>query len=145
MTRTRRCLLTAAAAEAAPVKAEPAADEKAAAPAKRTVNKKGLRPKPKAAANTVGAEASASLDTMEADKGRWYKTGMLYADLEEVSFLEKGQKPIDSLLYHLAKPSCHDTRQMYPVRLARRQGTNKNDKRADGGSEPFIGLGSVLS
>ncbi|WP_331375200.1 type IV secretory system conjugative DNA transfer family protein [Sinorhizobium chiapasense] len=57
--------LTAAAAEAAPVKAEPAADEKAAAPAKRTVNKKALRPKHKAA-NTGGAEASASLDAMEA-------------------------------------------------------------------------------
>lgn len=59
--------LTAAAAEAAPVKAEPAADEKAAAPAKRTVNKKALRPKSKpTAANTGGAEASASLDAMEA-------------------------------------------------------------------------------
>ncbi|MDX0060729.1 type IV secretion system DNA-binding domain-containing protein [Sinorhizobium meliloti] len=59
--------LTAAAAEAAPVKAEPAADEKAAAPAKRTVNKKALRPRAKAtAANTGGAEASASLDAMEA-------------------------------------------------------------------------------
>ncbi|MDX0870267.1 type IV secretion system DNA-binding domain-containing protein [Sinorhizobium medicae] len=59
--------LTAATAEAAPVKAEPAADEKAAAPAKRTVNKKALRPKPKATiANTGGAEASASLDAMEA-------------------------------------------------------------------------------
>ena len=59
--------LTIAAAEAAPVKAEPAADEKAAAPAKRTINKKALRAKPKAtAANTGGAEASASLDAMEA-------------------------------------------------------------------------------
>ncbi|RVE87081.1 type IV secretory system conjugative DNA transfer family protein [Sinorhizobium meliloti] len=59
--------LTAAAAQANPVKAEPAADEKAAAPAKRTVSKKALRPKPKAnAANTGGAEASASLDAMEA-------------------------------------------------------------------------------
>ncbi|MDE3775543.1 type IV secretory system conjugative DNA transfer family protein [Sinorhizobium meliloti] len=59
--------LAAAAAEAAPVKAEPAADEKAAAPAKPTVNKKALRPKAKAtAANTGGAEASASLDAMEA-------------------------------------------------------------------------------
>lgn len=57
----------AAGAEAVPVKAEPTADEKAAAPAKRTVNKKALRPKPKAtAANTGGAEASASLDAMEA-------------------------------------------------------------------------------
>ncbi|MQU92891.1 type IV secretory system conjugative DNA transfer family protein [Sinorhizobium meliloti] len=59
--------LTAAAAEAAPAKAEPAADETAAAPAKRTVNKKALRPKPNAtAANTGGAEASASLVAMEA-------------------------------------------------------------------------------
>ncbi|MEY9722144.1 type IV secretion system protein VirD4 [Sinorhizobium fredii] len=59
--------LTASVAEASPVKAEPAADEKAAAPAKRIVNKKALRPKPKAtAANTGGAEASASLDAMEA-------------------------------------------------------------------------------
>lgn len=59
--------LTAAAAQATPVKAEPAADEKAATPAKRTVNKKALRPKPKAtAANACGAEASASLDAMEA-------------------------------------------------------------------------------
>lgn len=57
--------LTAAAAQATPVKADLAADEKAAAPAKRTVNKKALRPKPKAA-NTGGAEASASLDAMEA-------------------------------------------------------------------------------
>lgn len=48
--------LTAAAAQATPVKAEPA---------KRTVDKKALRPKPKAA-NTGGAEASASLDAMEA-------------------------------------------------------------------------------
>ncbi|EHK79360.1 TRAG family protein [Sinorhizobium meliloti CCNWSX0020] len=59
--------LTAAAAEAVPVKAEPAAAETPEAPAKRTVNKKALRPKPKAtAANTGGAEASASLDAMEA-------------------------------------------------------------------------------
>lgn len=59
--------LTTAAAEAAPIKAEPAADGKAAAPAKRTVNKKALRPKPKAtAANTGGGEASVSLDAMEA-------------------------------------------------------------------------------
>jgi len=58
---------TAAAAAAAPVKAETAADEKAAAPAKRTLDRKALRPKPKAtAANTGGAEASASLDAMEA-------------------------------------------------------------------------------
>lgn len=50
--------LAAAAAQATPVKAEPA---------KRTVDKKALRPKPKAnAANTGGAEASASLDAMEA-------------------------------------------------------------------------------
>ncbi|WP_146258775.1 type IV secretory system conjugative DNA transfer family protein, partial [Sinorhizobium medicae] len=59
--------LTAAAAEAAPVMAEPAAGEKAAAPAKRAVNRKALRTNPKAtAANTGGAEASASLDAMEA-------------------------------------------------------------------------------
>ncbi|RVG66110.1 hypothetical protein CN220_23645 [Sinorhizobium meliloti] len=59
--------MTAAAAEAVPVKAEPAAAETPEAPAKRTVNKKALRPKPKAtAANTGGAEASASLDAMEA-------------------------------------------------------------------------------
>lgn len=59
--------LTADAPEAVPVKAEPAAVEKAAAPTKRTVNRKALRPKPKAtAANTGGAEASASLDAMEA-------------------------------------------------------------------------------
>jgi len=59
--------LTAAAAQAAPVKAEHAADEKAAAPAKLTVSKKALRPKHKAtAASTCGAEASASLDAMEA-------------------------------------------------------------------------------
>lgn len=57
--------LTIAAAEAAPVKAEPAADEKAAARAKRTVNQKALRPKPKAT-GAIGAEASASLDAMEA-------------------------------------------------------------------------------
>ncbi|UIJ91911.1 type IV secretory system conjugative DNA transfer family protein (plasmid) [Sinorhizobium meliloti] len=57
----------AAGAEAVPVKAEPTADEKAAAPAKRTVNKKALRPKRKAtAASTAGAEESASLDAMEA-------------------------------------------------------------------------------
>ncbi|MDX0852492.1 type IV secretion system DNA-binding domain-containing protein [Sinorhizobium medicae] len=59
--------LTADAAAAVPVKAEPAAVEKAAAPAKRTVNKKALRPKPKATATkTGGAEASASLGAMEA-------------------------------------------------------------------------------
>ncbi|MDX0834195.1 hypothetical protein GOD82_30945 [Sinorhizobium medicae] len=59
--------MAAAAAEAAPLKAATAAEEKPAAPAKRTVNKKALRPKPKpTAAKTGGAEASASLDAVEA-------------------------------------------------------------------------------
>lgn len=59
--------LTAAAAEAAPVKAETAAAETPEAPAKRTVNKKALRSKPRETpANTGGAEASTSLDAMEA-------------------------------------------------------------------------------
>ena len=59
--------MTAAAAESVPVHAVPAAAEKAEAPAKRTVNRKALRPKPKAtAANTGGAGESASLDAMEA-------------------------------------------------------------------------------
>ncbi|MGH0264822.1 type IV secretory system conjugative DNA transfer family protein [Sinorhizobium meliloti] len=59
--------LTAAAAEAVPVKAETAAAETPEAPAKRTVNKKALRSKPRVTpANTGGAEASTSLDAMEA-------------------------------------------------------------------------------
>jgi type IV secretion system protein VirD4 len=54
-------------AEPAPVKPEPAAEEKGAGPTKRTVNKKALRPKPKATtAKTGGAGTSASLDDMEA-------------------------------------------------------------------------------
>ncbi|RVK58269.1 type IV secretory system conjugative DNA transfer family protein [Sinorhizobium meliloti] len=53
--------LTFAAAEAVPVKAEPAADDKPSTPAKRTVNKKALRPRRK-----TTAAASPSLDAMEA-------------------------------------------------------------------------------
>ncbi len=57
----------AAAAEPVPVKQEPAGDTKIEAPAKRTVNKKALRPKPKATtAKTGHAEASPSLTAMEA-------------------------------------------------------------------------------
>ncbi|MGK9338491.1 type IV secretory system conjugative DNA transfer family protein [Sinorhizobium meliloti] len=59
--------VAAAAAQPAAVKKEPAADDKLSTPAKRSVNKKALRPKPKAtSANPGGAEASASLDAMEA-------------------------------------------------------------------------------
>ncbi|UFX06597.1 type IV secretory system conjugative DNA transfer family protein (plasmid) [Sinorhizobium medicae WSM1115] len=75
--------LTAAAAQATPVKADPAAEEKAPAPAKRTVNKKALHPKPKeTAANTGSAEISASLDAMEA----------------RIKAIEEGLKPKAALL-----------------------------------------------
>ncbi|MDX0234338.1 type IV secretory system conjugative DNA transfer family protein [Sinorhizobium meliloti] len=59
--------VAAAAIQSAAVKEEPAADDMPSTPAKRTVNRKALRPSAKAtAANTGGAEASPSLDAMEA-------------------------------------------------------------------------------
>ncbi|RVG41625.1 type IV secretory system conjugative DNA transfer family protein, partial [Sinorhizobium meliloti] len=90
-----------AAAEAAPVEAEPATDAKAAAPAKRTVNKKALRPKPKAtAANTGGVEASANLEAMEA----------------RIKAIEEGLKPKAAQLKEVVETKAEKLRDKSPTK-----------------------------
>lgn len=93
--------LTAAAAQATPVKAEPPSDEKAAAPAKRTVNKEALRLKPNAnAANTGGAEASASLGAMEA----------------RIKAIEEGLKPKAAQLKEVVETKAEKLGEKYPTK-----------------------------